>query len=77
MPNGKPGDSPWSDFFTHGRELFPPDIAEMLRAIHQVDPELIQHLAHPEMARWEQGRDLEKAREVLAAIMERNGIGTR
>lgn len=39
MPNGKPGDAPWSDFFVHGREIFPPDMAAMLRAIHAVDPD--------------------------------------
>lgn len=38
MPNGKPGDAPWSDFFVHGHKVFPDDIARMLRAIYGVNP---------------------------------------
>jgi len=74
MPNGKPGDAPWSDFFVHGREIFPPDMAAMLRAIHAVDPALIQHLAHPDMWRWEAGDDLDDGRAKLVQIMANNHI---
>jgi len=74
MPNGKPGDAPWSDFFVHNRKIFPDDIARMLRAIHAVNPKLIRHLAHPDMWEWEQGRQLDTARSKLSAIIEKNEI---
>jgi len=74
MPNGKPGDAPWSDFFLHGHDVFPPDIAAMLRAIYGVDPRLIRHLAHPDMWRWEEGHDLEDGRAKLKKIINDNSI---
>jgi len=74
MPNGKPGDAPWSDFFVHGYDVFPSDIAAMLRAIYDVNPSLIRHLAHPDMWQWEQGKDLDDGRSKLAKIMADNDI---
>lgn len=75
MPNGKSGDAPWSDFFGHGQhDLFPADIAEMLLAIHAVDPSLIRHLSHPDMWAWEKGEDLDNGREKLRQIMADNEI---
>jgi hypothetical protein len=74
MPNGRPGDAPWSDFFVHGHDVFPPDIAAMLRAIHAVNPSLIQHLSHPDMWCWEQGDDLDNGRAKLTQIMSDNVI---
>ncbi|MEZ6118575.1 MAG: hypothetical protein R3C28_18695 [Pirellulaceae bacterium] len=75
MPNGRPGDAPWSDFFGHGRHnMFPPDIAAMLLAIHAVDPALIKHLNHPDMWDWEQGKNLDGGREKLSQIMVENDI---
>ena len=75
MPNGSPGDAPWSDFFVHGRhDIFPVDIAAMLLAIAAVDPALIKPLSHPDMWDWEQGKNLESGREKLSQIMADNSI---
>lgn len=74
MPNGRPGDAPWTDFFVHGQAIFPPDIGEMLQAIARHDVGLIRHLAHPDMWDWAEGKKLEEGREKLRQIMRDNGI---
>ena len=75
MPNGKPGDSPWSDFFGHGRhEMFPSDISAMLLALHAIDPALIRSLHYPDMCDWERGKNLDDARRKLRQIMVENGV---
>jgi len=57
MPNGAPGDAPWSDFFVHGNSIFPPDMCVMLHVIRNHDVALTRALAYPEM--WEAGRNLD------------------
>lgn len=74
MANGRPGDAPWTDFFNHGRDVFPEDIAKMLLAIHAASPALIQHLNHPDMWEWEAGRQLDEGREKLRQIMSEHNI---
>jgi hypothetical protein len=74
VPNGKPGDAPWTDFFVHKHDVFPADMAAMLRAIYSVSPRLIQHLAHPDMWEWEAGNDLEDGRAKLRQIIADNNI---
>lgn len=74
MPNGKPGDAPWTDFFIHGREVFPADIASMLKAIHVANPTLIEHLHYPDMWDWEKGLRLEEGRKKLRKIIQDNCI---
>lgn len=73
MPNGKPGDAPWTDFFVHGQAIFPPDICEMLQAIARHDVGLIRHLAHPDMWDWAEGKRLDEGRQALRQIMRDNG----
>jgi hypothetical protein len=74
MPNGRPGDAPWTDFFVHGRDLFPEDISAMLRAIARQDAGLIRHLAHPDMWDWAEGKNLEEGREKLRQIIRDNRV---
>ena len=74
MPNGAAGDAPWSDFFVHGKSIFPPDMCVMLHVIKQHDVELIRHLAHPDMWDWEVGKNLEEGRRKLKEIIRTNGI---
>lgn len=74
VPNGKPGDAPWSDFFVHKRNIFPNDIARMLRAIYAVSPKLINHLADDDMWEWEAGRKLDEGRSTLRRIIVENNI---
>ena len=73
MPNGKPGDSPWTDFFKHGSKLFPDDISARLWAIHAVSPELTQPLV-ADMWHWAHGDQLDEGRRKLDAIIKDNGI---
>lgn len=74
MPNGKPGDAPWTDFFIHKHDVYPKDISEMLWAIYNKSPDLLSHLSHPDMWDWEQGKNLDEAREKLKVIIHENEI---
>ena len=74
MPNGKPGDAPWTDFFVHKMNVFPPDISDMLWAIYRVSPDLIKSLNYPDMWNWEKGEKLDDARLTLKKIISENGI---
>ena len=74
MPNGKPGDAPWSDFFVHGKSIFPPDICVMLHVIKSHDIELIRPLADTDMWDWEAGKNVEEGRRKLKEIIRANGI---
>jgi hypothetical protein len=33
MPNGKPGDHPYTDIVIHGRDVYSPDVANLVREI--------------------------------------------
>lgn len=36
MPNGKPGDHPFTDIVVHGRDVYSPGIARLVREINQL-----------------------------------------
>jgi len=74
MPNGKPGDAPWTDFFVHKYNIFPGDMARMLRALYAYSPNLIEHLAYPDMWDWEQGKNINEGREKLQQLMVQHGV---
>ena len=33
MPNGKPGDSPYTDIVTHGRDIYSPAVDDLIREL--------------------------------------------
>ena len=74
MPNGKPGDHPYTDFFTHKFHVFPEDMAAMLNAIHSVSPRLVEPLGDADMWDWEAGKNLDIGREKLRKIIADNNI---
>ncbi len=39
MPNGKPGDHPYTDIVIHGRDVYSSDIAKLVREIDQLASE--------------------------------------
>lgn len=80
MPNGKLGDNPLTDLIVHGRHPFPADLEEMLLRIDALGrrpdrwPLGENWPFSPREFDWEQGRDLNDARSLLAhliAMLER------
>lgn len=39
MPNGKPGDHPYTDIVTHGRDVYSPRAAKLVREIAELSDE--------------------------------------
>ncbi|MEK7364978.1 MAG: hypothetical protein AAB016_13500 [candidate division NC10 bacterium] len=72
MPNGKPGDHPVTDLIVHGRHPFPPDVEELVRTLHTLDPVVFNALEWAPFD-WEQGRHLEEARILLRGLIESHG----
>ena len=75
MPNGKPSDNPLSDLVIHGAHPFPRDIEEMLLRIDALGrrpgrwPLGENWPFSPREVDWEQGKDLEEARRLLANLI--------
>jgi hypothetical protein len=46
MPNGKPGDNPYTDLVSYHRELFGPEIDDKIRKIHSLAISPVQR--HPD-----------------------------
>jgi hypothetical protein len=76
MANGKPGDSPLSDLTIHGKHPFPSDIEALLLEVDALGrrpgrwPLGENWPFSPREFDWEQGRDLEEGRELLAGLLE-------
>lgn len=70
---GGPGDHPITDLIYYGQDDFPPDIADMLRKLHSVDPGIRDGFAL-DASDWVSGRNLEEGRTKLTAELCRLGI---
>jgi hypothetical protein len=74
--NGKSGDSPLSDMTIHGAHPFPRDVEEMLLRIDALGrrpdrwPLGENWPFSPREFDWEQGKDLDNARHLLAYLIE-------
>ena len=53
----------------HGRHPFPPDMEEMIRRIHSVEPRLLDELG-PAPFDWESGRGLDSGRTLLRRLLQ-------
>ena len=81
MPNGRRGDNPLTDLLLYGRHPFPPDIEAMLLRIDELGRRpgrwpLGENW--PFSARefeWEQGEDLDAARQDLSDFIEKLEAG--
>jgi hypothetical protein len=74
MPNGKPGDHPLTDLFTHRRRgVFPDDMEAMLIAINSANPALLHHI-EPDVWAWKRREDPKNGRAKLRRIIIDNGI---
>ena len=81
MPNGKRADNPLSDLTIYGINHFPPDVAATLLRIDALGRQdgrwaLGENWPYsPREFDWEQGRDLDGARELLAELEARLAAG--
>ena len=46
MGDGKPGDNPYDDIIRHGFDHGSPDIARLVRELHRLDDDDVQHLVY-------------------------------
>lgn len=74
MPNGKPGDHPITDMLIHGKHPFPPDVEDMIRQLHAINPQLLHSLGI-EPFDWEAGKNLDEARAKLRQMLDEHGGG--
>lgn len=80
MPNGKPGDHPLTDLFSHGAHPFPDDVEELIRELARIDPILLDRIDADAFA-WAEGRGLDEGRarlrELIAAARPNPVFGGR
>ncbi|WP_256298279.1 hypothetical protein [Haloarchaeobius salinus] len=43
MPNGKPGDSPYTDVVTHGRDVYSPEVDDLIRELDSMGAAIDVH----------------------------------
>ncbi len=72
MANGKPGDNPITDLLYYGGHPFPPDIEELVRQLHDLDPYSVNALEYAPMD-WERGLFHEPARILLRGLIKTHG----
>lgn len=72
MANGKPGDSPITDLLACGGHPFPPDVARMIRRLHNLQPGRLSEVGLEAFA-WERGEDLDGARAWLRQALRDAG----
>ena len=73
MSMGSPGDHPITDLIYWERNQFPSDIAEMIRALHSLDPKILNAFAVDSFA-WAEGRGLEEGRAKLKAEIHKRQL---
>ena len=71
MSMGAPGDHPISDLLHWGRNPFPPDMAEMIRQLYALDPNVRSRFAL-DAYDWEQGKGLDDGLAKLKAELEKH-----
>lgn len=72
MANGTSGDHPISDLIMHGKHPFPPDIEDLVRRLHGLNPSIFNELAHAPFD-WEAGRHLQAASTLMHGLIETHG----
>jgi len=70
MPNGKPGDHPFTDMFHYGSHPFPPDIEALILELKRLDPHL-KGITDDMPFDWEEGKNLEVGRRHLKGLIEK------
>ena len=77
MSMGSPGDNPVTDLLTHRINSFPPDISQMIRRLHSVDPLIATRITRgDEDTIWDGKENEEKNRTILYRLLEEMGIDT-
>jgi len=73
MPNGKPGDHPYTDVVTHGRDVYSHRVANLIREIAKLSDEKTRReladLLYSEYNEFD-GPDVRKLETVLAEMRE-------
>lgn len=73
MSMGGPGDHPITDPIKYGENPFPADIAQMIRALYSIDPN-IRNIFALDAFDWSEGKALEEGRAKLRAELQKRGI---
>jgi hypothetical protein len=74
MPNGKPGDHPYTDIVIHGRDVYSPRADNLIREIAALSDEKARRdLANRLFAEFNEYRnpDVNKLEQVLAELRDR------
>ena len=72
MPNGKVVDHPITDLLIHYKHPFPPDMEEMIRRLHAINPALLDNLELEPFDR-ERGKNLRQGRKRLRELLAEFG----
>ncbi len=75
MPNGKPGDNPITDTMIHGMHPFPPDLEKLIIELQKLAPYIFNSLEW-EPFKWEQGKHLNEAKELIESLIKNYGDPT-
>ncbi|MDJ0976665.1 MAG: hypothetical protein QNJ98_19570 [Planctomycetota bacterium] len=75
MPNGKPGDHPYTDVVLHGIDVFGPPIDDLLRRAAATGgcPEPLRTKLFAHEPRFGKGRDLAALEAALRALLRQRG----
>jgi hypothetical protein len=74
MPNGKPGDHPYTDIITHGLRVYSARVDDLVREITRLgDERTIRHLADELLAKYNQysNPDIEALERELTALRDK------
>lgn len=67
MPNGKPGDSPYTDIVTHGRDIYSPEIDDLIRELDSLGAAID---VHDVLNEYELDPDDDEREEMAADLRE-------
>jgi serine/threonine protein kinase len=72
MSMGGPGDHPITDLIFYGQNHFPADIADLLRELHAIDPQMRGTTFNLDAYDWIEGRALDEGRAKLRAELQKH-----
>ena len=75
MPNGKPGDHPYTDIVIHGWDVFGPPMDELIRRVAATGgcPKPLRQRLFEHEPQFGKGKDLPALEEALRALLRERG----
>ena len=67
MPNGKPGDSPYTDVVTHGRDIYSPAVDDLIRELDSLGAAID---VHDVLSEYELDPDADALEQLAADLRE-------